>query len=524
MLLILLLLASTLAVRVWLRSRYSQAIAYDVALYLFMARLIRRNGHRFLANRPSNFPYAYCSNQGLPWLLSFLPESALAEVERWSSPVFDSVAALLVYVAANWLEAVWPGGLPPHAPLLATVMYALNPGLLRIGSGPRAYTGTPRVFGELLFLAHAVLALVALYQGSLLCGLLSAGCGALLIVTAVFGNQVLVFFGLALAIWVSPSYLAILAGALGLSLVLFPTVAWPGLRGQVVHSVWYFRFYRHVFIGFGPRTLRHYAKSWREHGWPKLRAGTWRRFANWCLDESYPLHLLAVCYTPALFALFAPAWGEDALSYAFVRTWAAAALVCFLATKTRPLMFLGEGERYLEYGLFPLLMLALSALRGAPAGAWVLCVLTAALGVLCLTRAGAMLASMEENTLRHREAIAAMDELPPGPVLVFGYSAYQALLWGNKPLIGFRTEPEHAVMPEGDFRVLFANLPLPSADFPEVLRRFAPRYIYGQTWAFDRYVSLQADPEVFRSRTRLLYENGAVQVHEVQGWSPPSAA
>lgn len=501
--------------RYWMRRKYPLAIGYDVFYYLSLSQLIRDNGNKFLTYRPANYPYKHLANQGYPWLLSFLDRDRRMAFERISSPLLDAFGTVLIGLACASFSALNPGMLPDGAPIMAAAMYAFCPALLRVGSGPRSYSGTPRVAGETLYLLHAVLALYAIQTGSILAGALSVMAGAFIVITAVFGNQVMVFFGLVIGLFASGWYLLMLAGSFVLALLVFKGTAWNSLKGQVTHTWWYYTFYRHVHFGLSTRTLADYLKSWREHGRAKLEAGKYKNFLFWCLDEQFYPHYVLVCWPAALLAFGSLAVDTSGVGYSFLSAWFLAAMVVSLAAKTRFLLPLGEGERYIEYAALPIFLLALTVLRDQTAMAWGLTALGVASGLFCTQRVPALLDEIETAATAHRDAVEALNDLPDGTVMVFGYSAYQGLLWGNKEMVGFVCDEERAFMDEEDFRVFFANLPLPAADFDDVRSRFGFRYIYGQKWAFDRYRSLVQDAEAFDAALTLHYENDQVAIYEV---------
>ncbi|WDP89742.1 MAG: hypothetical protein HUN04_08475 [Desulfobacter sp.] len=324
----------------------------------------------------------------------------------------------------------------------------------------------------------------------------------------------MLFFGLFLTI-AAPAYGLILIAGLILSLLIFRGAAIESVKSQLVHSYWYFSFYRHVFIGFSPRTWADYTRSWQEHGWPKLKSLKIRNFLNWCLDEAYAPHLLVACGTPFLFAFFAPPKAIDPLFYRFLMAWAMAGCFCFFVTKTRLFLFLGEGERYLEFALFPSIVLSVLALAHSQLSLWSLVFLTVALGLICLFRVPQILAAHEQGGQAHKAAVEKLNDLPDGPVFVFGYSAYQALYWGKKELIGFPIDAFKAVMPKQDYLIFAGNYPLPDADFDMVMSKYHPRYIYGQEWAFGEYAKLAQKPDAFWYGLKKLYGQHGVVIYEV---------
>jgi len=109
-----------------------------------------------------------------------------------------------------------------------------------------------------------------------------------------------------------------------------------------------------------------------------------------------------------------------------------------------------------------------------------------------------------------------LNKLDPGSVFVLGYSAYQALFWGNQPLIGYPLEESQAIMPKEHFLLFTANYPLPHANFTRVREVFQPKYLYGQRWAFDTYAKLTGDDQTFWSGLTILHDQNGVLVCEIK--------
>ncbi len=509
------LLIATFCIRVFPRVLYPDLLAYDTLFHLDIADRIRKRGFRFLPSLPKNMVYLYTYPQGFHFLLALIPPAWRMVFERFSSALVNTLTAGAVYCISTFIVAQAPEAFPKYAPLLATFLYAFSPAMLRLGSGPRAYSATPRVLGELLYVLHMGLSYAAIYTNSILLGACSALCMAMLLITSKFGNQVLFFFAPVIALVFSPVYLLIFTAGFVLSLALFRREPLRVLKGQFNHSYWYFTMYQHVTIGFGPRRFRDYQQSVREHAWPKLRGKKIKNFLYWCLDEMYAPHLALICFTPIFFAVFASAHGIPSDTIHVLYAWAGAGFFWFVATKWEPLLFLGEGERYLEYAYLPFVLLALIFLNDHPILLFLLVGYTFFMSAVNARRVPILLKEGQEDSRIKKEALAALCELPQGETFVMGYLVYQALYWGNKPVIGFRPELEHARLPREDFLALYAHYPLPTENFYEVLHRFAPRYILADNWALEHYISIVQDPDHFETHTCLRFRNEAVSILEV---------
>ena len=506
-----LLIALCFIIRAIPRQYQPEARNLDTFFHLFFARKIRQEGHLPHYSVP-NFPY----KPYYPWayhkLLALFPLAWHERLERISAATFDSLTAILIYNFSAWAFRESPNS--ATLALAATALFVFSPALLRMGSGPRAYSGSPRVMGQTLYLTHILLAHVAITTNSLVAAGLSLMAGVGMVMTAKFANQVLLFFGIVLALVCNPLYLAFSIGSLALALLIFRGKAWHILRAQTEHSILYFTFFRHVFMGFAPRTLKDYKASWKEHGQTKLKNKQYIRFLYWMLDEQFPAHFFVVCYLPAFFVPFASSAVIAEPTLNFLWSFVFAAMTWFLLTKTKLMMFLGEGERYLEYAISGFLILAVAATGGN----WLMYVLlgyTIILGITCVFRACVMLRNVQIEADKHQEALEFLSTRPEGTLLVYGNSYYQALYWGNNPVAGFSLKDEDALIDREPFVALWKHTPLPSYDFAQVIRHFSPRYLYGQKWAFDCYRENVKDLELFESSLKLIHDNERVQVYEV---------
>ncbi|BDQ34705.1 hypothetical protein [Pseudodesulfovibrio portus] len=493
------------------------ALSYDTLCHLDYTKRIKKNNGRFLDTALRNRPYPFMYPYAYHALLARVPEQWMYRLEMGSSAFFDALSTLIVYHMTAWMSASNPTLFPDHAPLITALLFAFSPALVRIGSGPRSFAGTPRVMGEFIYLAHIALFQIAVTSGSYLAGAGSMLAGALLIITSKFGNQTLAFISIALAWFCTPLYLLFMAGSIALSVALFRKHPLLVIRGQIWHSIWYHKFYQHVFTGFGPRKFADYITSWKNHGLPKIRAKNLKGFLFWCLDEQYPVHLVVVCFTPLLFAFFAPTEALGKPDGGFLFGAFVGGVAACVITKMRFAMFLGEGERYLEHIMYPITVMAVMALHNHPVILWALVAYSMAMTVICLFRVPHLLSASQDKVLKIKEGVTALNNEPEGLVLPLGYTGYHALLWGNKPVIGLREEKEYELMPEEDFRALKAHLPLPTEDFSEVRRRFRPDYILTEKWAFDMYLGLTKDKAAFRDQLETILENDHVALFRVVG-------
>ena len=503
--------------RIWVRFKYPLAINIDSAMHLVYAKGIRENGHRFLDWDYRLRPYFFVYPFAYHWLMSLLSPRMMRIAEEISSPLFDGLAALCVLMAAKWCVAVSPVTVYEHLPLACTILFIFSPALTSNANGPRAYSGTPRVMGELLYMLHMLLSVLFLSSGSLaaLAGAVLAG--SVLIITSKFSNQVLVFFAPFVVYFGSGWYLAIVGASFLGSFLLFRKHSVNVLRSQINLSICYATFMVNAIHGLKTRTFRQYLTSWKEHGLVKIRNRKPINFMYWLIEEEYLFHSLLVCFTPFVISLgssfnFLPGHGGGML-----RGWYYAALVCCCITSTKYFLFLGESRRYLEYAMLPVILATAVLLGAHPFVLWAVTCATAILGIVGIVRISIHAEAAQARTKNHYDAIEVLNSLPDGKVLPFGHLEPHCLLWANKPVIGFNYTRQQKPISNEEYQILFANWHYPSCDYEYIFSRYEPTYLLAQHWAFQKYIECVGDSRAFLKTLETVYENDGVRLMRVVG-------
>ena len=341
-------------------------VFHDTWFHLLFAEEIAANEHRiprrirgFLLSTHVAYPPL------MHWLLSFLPRRWRHRLEPFWGGLCDGLAAAALL--ATVLHGI-PGG-TPRIGLLAVLLFLVTPAMLGTGWGPRALHGTPRVFGQLLFTLSALGFL--LYRATGAWGWLAAAAffGSLIFVSSMFSIQAFVFANLLVALFArswAPVLLA--AAAFALSLLWFKGYALHTLRNQI------------RILTVMRRALRR-----GQFDSPVIQGrNRWTDLLRWPVDwlrdprkarlvatqqNTWLILLLQTPLVPACFLLGGPGGGfaTGPLPGAGLLIWAGLAL--FALTSLRPLLFLGEAERYVEH-VVPLLCLTMAfAAASAPGGA-----------------------------------------------------------------------------------------------------------------------------------------------------------
>jgi hypothetical protein len=349
-----------LGTRILPRLSCAEARGMDAYYHLLAARKIRENRFRL----PHTFeeyllPGTYDYPPLFHYLLAFFPESRHLEVERWVSAVCDALHGSVVYFFSIYYlrKAHFSQSLASMG-LWVTVLFLLSPALTYVGTGPRAYQGTPRTLGELFFMLSISCSVIHFLDGGLLF-LLGAGLfGGLLLLTSKFGTQVLVFFYMIFLFW-------------------FREATWVMVLLMSFFIAWLFSggHYKDVLLGHWEH-CRYYRKAISERFYMVRDKNRWVSLINLfrefnraplraarivLLENTYILLLIKnpqIVYLLFVSLLTTSGYTRNS---AFLFVWIGAAALAFLLTSLKPFLYLGEADRYFEYALFPqLLLLAVS--------------------------------------------------------------------------------------------------------------------------------------------------------------------
>jgi hypothetical protein len=346
----------SLFTRIFPRIFCPEARGKDAYYHLFAARRIRENGFKFPQTLDQFLlPGIYDYPPLFHYLLAFFPQSWHLKIERWTSAVFDAMLSIVVYVfsiyclrEANLIQDT------TSIALWISTLFILSPSLTVVGTGPRAYQGTPRTLGELFFMLSLSCSIIHFFDGGLIF-LLGAGFfGGFLLLTSKFGTQVFVFFFLIFLLWFRE-------GTWLIVLILSFLVAWLFSWGH----------YKDIFLGHWEH-CKYYRKAISRRFYLVTNKNRWANFLSVfkefrrepvkaariiLMDNTYVLLLLKNPQLVCLLFLFLFTKSIYTSISAFFVVWTGAGILVFFLTSLKPLLFLGEADRYLEYSLFPQLLL-----------------------------------------------------------------------------------------------------------------------------------------------------------------------
>lgn len=325
----------------------------DAYYHLLAAKRIRRNGMRIPTTlKELILPGIYDYPPLLHYLWAMFPLKYHLKVERWSSAIIDALHVIAVYFFSYYFFKLMPSSQDQSFMAFnSALIFILSPALLTIGTGPRAYQGTPRTLGELLFSLTFCFSIIGYLNGMVIPFLLAVLFGAFLCLTSKFAVQVVILFSFIFALVTFHAYWIILLFSIFMTALVISKGHYAKVAaGHIEHS----RYYLHAI------SKRFYLLTQRNN-WHELRQtvrimfkSPFKAAKSLFFYHSWT-HLLV--NHPLLFAIIyisitgSPETGHNVAF--FLLLWIAAGLVAFILTSMKSFLFLGEAERYLEYALLP---------------------------------------------------------------------------------------------------------------------------------------------------------------------------
>ena len=351
-------------------SQLSQSLrSADHFMHLTVIGLIRRNGHRFIRERPN---YLYNQEMIYPqlmhWLLAFLP---VERVDQYANSLMLGLNVLAsgifvwFVVSLEGRLPIAPSTSPAQTILIAGLVFALTPYSYHLANA-KSRGISARGFG--LLFGQAYLYCLVLYHltGSAVYLVAASFCAMCIWMSSQFALQALLFSALPLALLYRDVWPLIipLLGFAGF-LLLAPRIALRYVVGQVKHKI---LFARELAPG---SLLKSRYSVWRDLVWDfwkrlgEALAGDHRRgrILRWLFYAwSNPLVILVAGFPFTVLLLVGMV--RELLSgdrYPFLADRGLFALCApvlamfcvFLLTTFRATRFVGQPERYLEFAIGP---------------------------------------------------------------------------------------------------------------------------------------------------------------------------
>lgn len=362
------IVASGLGLATWLHrhavigfTRTRQELHHDLWAHIAMAEDIRRAGHRIPERLPSFVMPGKMVYPGLlHWVLSYLPRERRIRLNSYFTAALDTVAVVVVYLAARHVAKVYLGVLHPVILAAAT---AATVGFVPLIAPTPLFNArmslSARPVGELLVLLSLVGLASSARPGHSALFALAAACLTLALLGSRFAMQVVIGFALVSLLMFGDATLA----AAALAAIAVGAIV---TRGYLLRVMWgnvrYLHHYcvvvqkRHVLVK--DRAVILSLRSFRR----QLARGRRYAAAN-LLSPDHTLLYTLLHFSPLLPFLWVvyrhglnlASWSAPELRLYY--EFGVGALVLFALTSLPPFRFLGEAERYFAYGAFPIAFL-----------------------------------------------------------------------------------------------------------------------------------------------------------------------
>jgi hypothetical protein len=349
MLEIYLLLFLTFLLRVIPRLIFKLPINSDTWFHLTYAEEIRQNNRKvpsrfkkYLLNNEVVYPYLYHLIIGLTSFKNNI------KYEKYYSAFVDTL-----FVFASYWATIFITG-DERVALTVSVLLAVSATLLKVSTGPRAYQGTPRVLGELLVFC-SLISLYYFWQSSNYLWLVaSILLGSLSLICSKFSFQALVLFLPTIALF-TDSVMPIV--------LLFFILIFAIIATKDKYIVILIGHYNHLF---------NYATVLKKQWKPINELNKLAQYVQFIkklfsldflgalkLVDGKLLYLNITYKAPEIyiFAVYLISYGVTDDFDEFLLGWSLSGLIFFFVVSTHSFKFIGEAERYIEYAIYPLVLL-----------------------------------------------------------------------------------------------------------------------------------------------------------------------
>ncbi len=470
------------------------ALASDTCLHLYMADEIYK--HRY--NIPKTYDRMFFNNiYDYPFLyhvlLAIFPPKYRTFIERFSPAFFDTITLIIIYFFSTMLETQYC--LYDNFALCASVAFCFHPALLKFGNGPRIHYGSPRVLGQMLYVAHIFTAWYGITTPSIIILLLSALFIIGITLTSKFCFQVLVFFAPFLAIFWTPLYLILLIVGIFFSIIFTKGHAFRIIHGSLRHSIYYYKYLQKPFVWPSNLSYKQYFSNVLSK-FKGLSKGD-KTIVTYVYTSRNPLNVSVLLYPELVFTLIPLSFSTQNSLPDFIIAIVFAGISLLFLTELKPFMFLGDGERYMQYASPFLCILSSYYIFMHHTSALILFIFIGILfyifGIINFVRE---CSTQYANTAENITLFKIINELPIGYILPIGSVHWLILLKTKHNLIVGGLNLSERILQKDDFKLLYENYPLPSSDITGISNRFNPQYILASRGQYESYKKLIKDNEL----------------------------
>ena len=508
-------------IRLYPRLKLPLALCYDTYYHLYCAKEIEGNRHKIPKKLKqlvlsSNYSYPYLYH----FLLSIFKGNRRLIFERISSPLFDTCLIFSSFIFEYYLlnELNYSLELAFCVITATTSLFCFSPLLLRLGYGPRAYNGSPRILGQLLYYNHLFTFIIAYANSNYLLYFISILLGGYQFVTTKFGVQVYLFFGLVFGLFFSKIYFIIILTSFILVNLLTLGKAYHCFLGHIHHSLLYFKVAQKNVLEKNNLFNKSFSQYFAEFKQNVLNFES-KEFINWLLTEPFFFHVLVFCF-PFIFLipnLYFWLNTEQNVFSQFMFLWSILGLIWFFITKIKFLLFIGEAERYLEYSYFPLVILSTIYLfqNGFELTIFIYLIISIVSyfyyqKIYLKTNLGNSYFFNDAKYLFSKNCISSNATIFP---IV---NNWEALYFSDNRIVSIEGNVNLKMFGKENYDLLCGNYPFPSFDLDKILEKFNIDYIFSDKGNFNTYIkNAQSEFNFDISKLELVMDASTVVLYKV---------
>jgi hypothetical protein len=494
---IIVILVFAFLLRIFPRILLPYAISDDTFGHFENAQMIRDNNFKVPKYYSKTlFPQIMGYPFGYMYLLALFKKKHEIIVEILTSPLFDVAQIFVSYLLFQDVCLANQIPLTNYDSMLFVLILSVLPTYLRNDTGPRAYQGSARVIGQFLFTFLIYSYFNYLGSENVIWFLLAALAGSLIFVFSTFATQVFVFIGIIIGLIYRVDFLFLILVSFTLFYGLTLGKAKQIVVGRFGHYEWYFKFYQKVNLQHWKNfknPIMDFLTSIKE--WISLLFKMhWKSVVIYFNISNNPFAHLVFSYF-FYFSLFGYSenvnTGMDFLFLACI-----ACLIVFFLTMLKPLLFLGECYRYLEFTIPASMILLFTSYSKKD---WFYFFVIAWILISVIRYVFYQIEFYKNNlaTQKHFKTYLAffkeINGLISGNVYASQAFRSRAAYFGNFNYLGNRGTIQLWNLPLEDNKLAFGNYPFPSGDFKTLIKRFDLKYWLTTTSDLNNYLKYTAD-------------------------------
>ena len=486
--------------RWWPRLICPDACGDDTYYHFFRAESIRQHQFKLPKRHPRFVLHGhYKYPPGYHYLLALFSNKWREHFEPFSSAISDTLLiAIFIWAAVQQLQPL--GWINLDLFLLST-SFSLSPALTAgMGTGPRAYQGTPRTVGELLASAMWISYWQYWHSGSWLWMMIALFSAALLLNTSKFGGQVLLFSALVMAFILDSATLLIFPFFCAIGAVILSKGNYYNI---LLNQVRHLRLYATKIVNTHPMLIAR--QRWKL---PK----TPRDIYQFLMYEN-PYGALITKFLVLLIAVFIIFWNHTISTPEgqFLSAWLISAFVIFLVVSTPKFLFIGAAERYLEYALIPAFLLLGTIFSDSQYLSFALWGLVILHTLSYFFQAAIFIKRFHtpSATKERLELFDKLNEQADGIVLSLMGTAPWEIVYRTKHMICFS---ESLSMTQTEYDEFFKVYPIPNVNLQYYVEKYGVNLIPASKRVLEE--GSQDDDAYCLDGFRLLYENSRFSLYE----------